>query len=94
MSDGADLLTSEGKVCLYDALHLLLYDLEVCLGQPLVLGRVKVVVEAALYPGPDRDLHARPQPLHSHGHDVRTLREPQRPKFSALFFRKRPWALA
>ena len=71
----ARLLAHKRELGLDDLLHLGLDALEVCVSQGAAPRRVKVVVEAALDPGPDRRLRARVQALHGHRHDVRALEE-------------------
>ena len=67
----AYLLALKGQVGAYELAHVFLDGLQVLLDQGL--GRVKVVEEAMLYPGPHRDLGPWEQALHRHGHDVGAL---------------------
>lgn len=65
------LFLTHGKLALDEALHLLLDGLQVLVAQGLLC--VKVIVEAALNPGPNGDLGPWMELLDCHGHDVSTL---------------------
>ena len=73
ISVNAHLLPDKRQVSLDDSLHLLLDAFQVFLCDGL--WHVKVIVEAAFYGRPYRDLRPRKQLLHSHGHDVRALQD-------------------